>query len=86
MNSDIETPINLGNPNEFTIIELANKIIDMTGANLEYVINELPVDDPQRRCPDINLAIKHLSWRPRISLDEGLVPTIEWFKRALNDQ
>jgi len=76
----------LGNPKEFTMIELANKIIDMTEANLEYVTHELPVDDPQRRCPDISLATKHLSWHPKVSLDEGLVPTIEWFKRALNEQ
>jgi len=84
MNSDIESPVNLGNPKEFTMLELAEKIIDMTNTNSGYILHELPVDDPQRRCPDISLAKEKLSWAPQISLSEGLSPTLDWFKGCLS--
>ena len=83
MNSDIESPVNMGNPKEFTIIELAEKIMDLTSSEAGYVLNDLPEDDPQRRCPDINFAIQNLGWKPKIELSEGLVPTLEWFKECL---
>ena len=85
MNSKLEFPVNLGNPKEFTMIELAEEIINMTDSNSGYVLNELPEDDPQRRCPDIRLAIDKLGWKPRVDLSEGLSRTLDWFKTRLND-
>ena len=85
LNSDIEKPVNLGNPSEFTMIELAEKIIEMTGTSSGYVLHELPEDDPQRRCPNIERAKSDLGWSPEITLSEGLVPTLEWFKECLNE-
>ena len=85
MNSELECPVNLGNPEEYTMIELAEKIVQITGSSSGYVLNELPEDDPQRRCPDINLAKSKLNWEPKVTLEEGLLKTIEWFKRCLNE-
>ncbi len=84
MESNVETPVNLGNPQEFTILELAERIIDLTKSQSNCVLNKLPVDDPQRRCPDIKMANELLSWSPQIELSEGLVPTISWFEELLN--
>ena len=84
MNSVIQKPVNLGNPVEFTMIELAEEILKITQSESGYVLNELPEDDPQRRCPDIRLAKENLSWHPKISLAEGLSPTLDWFKKRLN--
>jgi UDP-glucuronate decarboxylase len=72
-------PVNLGNPGEFTIKELAELVIDMTGSKSKIIHHPLPVDDPTRRCPDITLAKKHLNWEPKVPLREGLQKTIEWF-------
>ena len=83
MNSDYIGPINIGNPNEITILKLAEKIIELTNSKSEIVFKELPVDDPVRRCPDITKAKKILGWEPKISLEEGLIKTIEWFKKIL---
>ncbi len=80
MNSDFSGPINLGNPEEFTIIELAKKVIDKINPSLKIEFRELPEDDPQRRRPDINLAKEVINWEPKISLSEGLDKTIEFFK------
>lgn len=77
-------PINLGNPGEFTISELAELITSITGSNVPVVYGPLPVDDPRRRRPNIDLAERLLSWRPRISLREGLGPTIEWFSGLMD--
>jgi len=77
-------PVNLGNPDEFTILELAEKIIKLTGSKSKIVYTPLPSDDPVRRCPDITLAKKMLGWSPKISLDTGLVNTIDYFKKKLN--
>jgi len=85
LNSNIEVPVNLGNPEEFTMIELADKINELTGNSAGYVLNELPEDDPQRRCPDINLAKRDLFWEPKINLSDGLQPTLSWFRRCLNE-
>ncbi len=73
-------PINLGNPDEFTIRELAEVVIEMTGAKSKIVERPLPEDDPTQRQPDITLAKKHLNWEPTIKLREGLQKTIAWFR------
>jgi UDP-glucuronate decarboxylase len=73
-------PINLGNPDEFTIKELAELVLEMTGAKSKLVYQPLPQDDPTRRRPDITLAQKHLDWRPTTKLRDGLQKTIEWFR------
>jgi len=77
---DFYGPVNLGNPGEFTVKELAEKVIEMTEANVEITYHPLPQDDPTKRCPDISLAKKELGWLPDIPLQEGLVKTIEYFK------
>ena len=76
-------PINIGNPEENTIIELAEKIIRLTKSKSKIVFCPLPDDDPLRRCPDINLAKKVLNWEPKIQLEEGLLKTIDYFKSVL---
>ncbi|MCC7335131.1 MAG: SDR family oxidoreductase [Pirellulaceae bacterium] len=73
-------PVNIGNPGEFTIRELAELVIELTGAKVKLIEGPLPADDPTRRRPDITLAKKLLDWQPSITLREGLVKTIEWFK------
>lgn len=77
---DFTGPVNIGNPNEFTILELANKVIELTGSKSKIVRKPLPPDDPTQRQPDITLAKKELNWSPSIELEEGLVKTIEYFK------
>ncbi len=74
MNSrdDFTGPVNLGNPGEFTILELAEKVIRLTGSRSEIVFRPLPSDDPKQRRPDIRLAKEKLGWEPRIPLEEGL--------------
>ena len=76
-------PINLGNPVEFTIGELARKIIDLTGSSSKIVYKPLPVDDPTQRCPDITLARKLLGWEPKVPLETGLLRTIEYFRQKM---
>ena len=76
-------PVNLGNPDEFTIIELAEKIIAMTGSKSEIVFRQLPQDDPVRRRPDISVAEEELGWKPKVRLDEGLEKTIAYFDGTL---
>jgi len=83
MNSEFFEPVNIGNPNEITIMELFEKIKELTDSKSEIVFKQLPEDDPVRRCPDISRAKRVLSWEPRISLEEGLKRTIDWFKREL---
>lgn len=73
-------PVNLGNPGEFTMIELAEKVIALTGSKSKIVYRPLPQDDPTQRKPVIELAKRELDWEPKIALDEGLVKTIEYFK------
>jgi UDP-glucuronate decarboxylase len=77
-------PMNLGNPGEFTIRELALKVIELTGSRAKLVFRKLPVDDPMQRCPDITLAKKTLHWRPGIALAEGLTRTIAYFDKLLS--
>ncbi len=73
-------PVNIGNPGEFTIRELAELVIELTGANVKLIERPLPADDPTRRRPDITLAKKILDWQPKITLRVGLTKTIDWFK------
>jgi len=83
MKSDFNEPLNLGNPQEFTIIELAELVKKSVGVEVQIAYEKLPVDDPQRRCPDITLAKKILDWQPRTALNNGLVQTIDWFRSTL---
>jgi UDP-glucuronate decarboxylase len=76
-------PMNIGNPTQSTILELAKRIIDLTGSKSEIFFNQLPPDDPRQRQPDISLAKKTLSWEPQIPLAEGLKKTISYFKTLL---
>jgi UDP-glucuronate decarboxylase len=76
-------PVNLGNPVEFTIKSLAEKVIQMTGSKSKIVYLPLPVDDPKQRRPDISLALKELKWQPAISLETGLAKTVEYFREIL---
>ena len=76
---DFSGPVNLGNPGEFTIRQLAEKTLALTGSKSKLVEKPLPVDDPERRRPDITLAKARLGWEPTIELEEGLSRTIEWF-------
>ncbi len=80
---DLDYPINIGNPKEFTILELAEKVIKMTGSKSKIVNNPLPKDDPMQRQPDISLAKEKLDWEPKISLEEGLEKTIAYFSDYL---
>ncbi|SET12490.1 UDP-glucuronate decarboxylase [Pseudobutyrivibrio sp. C4] len=73
-------PVNIGNPGEFTIKELAEMVIKLTNSNSKIIYKELPSDDPLQRKPDISLAKKELDWEPKIKLEEGLLKTIEYFK------
>ncbi len=81
---DFIGPVNLGNPDEFTIMELANKVIELTGSNSQLIFNPLPSDDPMQRQPDISLAKKQLGWEPEIRLEEGLKKTIVYFDQLLS--
>ena len=84
MNNVHSGPINLGNPNEFTIRQLAEQVRDRINPELKFIHQPLPTDDPRQRQPDITLAQKQLEWLPAVSLERGLDPTIEWFKQLLN--
>lgn len=77
---NITGPVNIGNPHEFTIKELAEKVVKLTGSSSVFVSRELPMDDPKQRQPDISMAKELLGWKPITDLDEGLVKTISYFK------
>ncbi len=77
-------PVNIGNPGEFTMLELAEKVIQLTGTQSRIVHEALPADDPKQRQPDIELAKTELGWEPRVELDEGLVETIDYFRSYLD--
>ncbi len=76
-------PINLGNPHEVQVVELARRIIEMVGSDSKLVFEQLPEDDPRRRCPDITKARQYLDWQPQVPLDEGLRKTIDYFLTSL---
>jgi UDP-glucuronate decarboxylase len=83
LNENPDTPINLGNPNEFTILDLVKIVIEITNSNSEIVNNPLPQDDPNQRCPDISLAKSMLNWNPTIELREGIEKTAAYFKQII---
>ena len=84
MNSDLNEPVNLGNPVEMSILDFAKKIKEITGCKSEIVYNDLPINDPKVRRPDITKAKEKLGWEPKVGLDEGLEKTIKWFKEKAN--
>lgn len=81
--SEVTGPMNLGNPHEFTMLELAEKVIKITGSSSKLIFKPLPHDDPRQRQPDISLAKRTIDWQPRINLDEGLTKTIAYFDAYL---
>jgi len=83
---DVTGPVNIGNPDEFTILELASAVISLTGSSSKIIHKPLPQDDPRQRRPDISMADKELSWAPRVKLKDGLVQTIAYFDNLLSDQ
>ncbi len=85
MMSDYHMPVNLGNPAEYTIGQLAELIIEMTGSKSDIIYQALPVDDPKRRRPDISLAKKLFDWEPTVPVEDGLKKTIDWFKEYLKE-
>lgn len=86
MHSNINIPLNLGNPNEWTILQLARLVIKITKSKSRITFKALPLDDPKQRQPDITKARKHLKWEPEVSLGQGLVRTIKWFELRRNEK
>ncbi len=83
LDSDVAGPVNVGNPDEYTINQLAQRVLVMCDSPSAIVHRPLPADDPTRRCPDISLARSELHWEPRVSLEEGLGQTVEWMREEL---
>ena len=83
MQAPVNEPVNIGNPHEMTLLDLAKRIVRLTGSRSEIVFRELPVDDPKIRQPDITRARKLLGWEPRVDIEEGLRLTIDWFREKL---
>ncbi len=81
--STLNDPVNLGNPDEMTVMDFARKVIELTGSGSAVVKKELPVDDPKVRRPDISKAARELGWKPLIILEEGLMKTIKWFEEKI---
>src|SRR5262245_63356860 len=84
--NEVTGPVNIGNPDEFSILELASAVIDLTGSSSRIIRAPLPEDDPRQRRPDISTANQALGWTPRTKLREGLVQTIAYFEQLLSDQ
>ncbi len=84
--SKLNTPVNIGNPREFTILQFAKLLIKLSGKSMKLVYKPLPQDDPKQRKPDITLARTKLKWTPQIPLEKGLKETIEWFKENSDEQ
>lgn len=82
---DFIGPVNIGNPDEFTILELAQKVIDLTGSKSKLIFEPLPQDDPMQRQPNISLAKSKLDWEPKIKLEQGLVKSIEYFDNLIKE-
>ena len=83
---EVTGPVNLGNPHEISVRELAERVVALTGSRSRLVYRPLPQDDPLQRCPDITLAQEVLGWRPHVDLDEGLRRTIAYFERLLAER
>jgi dTDP-glucose 4,6-dehydratase len=82
LHADVTGPMNIGNPHEIKILDLARMIIDAADSTSEITFRDRPVDDPEVRCPDVSMASKILSWEPRVSLEEGLQRTIDWARQS----
>ncbi len=82
MESRLNEPVNIGNPAELNVIDFARKIKELTGSKSEIIFEDLPVNDPKVRRPDISKARKELGWEPKVGLEEGIRRTVDWFKRA----
>ena len=82
--SEEHLPVNIGNPSEFTMLEFAHQVKELTGSKSEIEFRELPTDDPKQRKPDISKAKRILDWEPKIELSEGLLPTLQYFQKKLN--
>jgi nucleoside-diphosphate-sugar epimerase len=83
LDSDYAGPVNIGNPDEFTVLQLAAKVLEVTGSKSEVMFEPLPEDDPAQRRPDIALARSRLGWEPTVSLEQGLERTAPWFAQRL---
>jgi nucleoside-diphosphate-sugar epimerase len=83
LDSNERGPINIGNPVEFTMLELAELVLELTGSQSQLVFEALPADDPLQRCPDITMARELLGWEPKVALRDGLQKTIEWFQKVI---
>ena len=79
-------PVNIGNPGEYSMLQLAETILRMTGSKSRLIFQPLPSDDPKQRRPDISIAKTKLGWEPKVSLQDGLEPTIAYFRGVLNSQ
>jgi UDP-glucuronate decarboxylase len=79
-------PINIGNPGEFTMLQLAEKVLSLVGSKSKLVHKPLPQDDPKQRKPIIDLAKSKLGWEPKVNLDDGLKETVAYFRRTLNER
>lgn len=86
METDFHLPINIGNPYEKTVMEIAHLIKELTGSKSEIVMKPLPTDDPKRRLPNIGRAKELLDWTPQVELNDGLTRTIEWFESQLKEK
>jgi len=83
MNSEEHEPVNIGNPQEITILEFAERIRKLLGSEVPIIFKALPQDDPKQRCPDISKAKRLLGWQPKVNLDEGLRLTLEFFRQQV---
>jgi nucleoside-diphosphate-sugar epimerase len=86
LHSDVSEPVNVGNPEEMTVLEMAELIRQAVNPRLEIIFEPLPTDDPRRRRPDINRARELLGWEPKVPVAEGLPRTIAWFKERLAEK
>ena len=86
MQSNEYDVFNIGNPNEITVLELAQKIIELTNSKSEIVFKSLPSDDPKQRKPDISKAKSKLGWEPKVNLEDGLIKTIDWVEYKLTTE
>jgi dTDP-glucose 4,6-dehydratase len=86
MQSDEHHPVNIGNPNEITILDFAQRVKSLTGSDAPIVFKPLPQDDPKQRCPDISKAKRLLGWEPKVSLQEGLERTLRYFRDQVSDE
>lgn len=83
LESDYHDPVNIGNPSEMTLIQMAEKILHVTGSKSKIVFKPLPEDDPKVRQPDITTARRLLDWEPKVQLDQGLAATLDYFRKAI---